>query len=425
MQRAPGALSQAVTTGVIMVLTATIASLTMGYALHRAFAGDTFALPVAIGGGILWGSFVLALDRLLLLGIDKTDSKLKLIGQVLVRLPIAVVIGVAISKPVILRISQSILDLNLRKIRMSSLDSETAKFALEAGLEAKGERVDSLRKEIRNQEARVQGVPNSFECNTARQELRAAEQRLQTIRDANQGRIAAARQTLARIVDFENPLEVRRAATLRANIDRWRSEVTRAAEDSAAADHHLKDVEQEWLKTEQEKLDRMRKELGRAAEEHTTAVHDVEKQREHSNDDLSKLMRPNLVNEYTTLKRIEADTKHPDAKSLARFELSLDLLFILFEMTPLLAKLLSKVNALDHAAKAVDMEDEERINLRALANLAGMQKAADVSRSVHDTALDQWESSQMAAIENHPNLSTQILRDLRREISNLPIMTGE
>src|ERR1051326_6041381 len=71
MQRAPLALNQSATTGFVMFLTAVIATLTMGYALQRAFMGDRSVKAAAIGGGLLWGAFVLALDRLLLMGLDK------------------------------------------------------------------------------------------------------------------------------------------------------------------------------------------------------------------------------------------------------------------------------------------------------------------------------------------------------------------
>jgi len=421
MDRAPQALNQSATTGFLMVLTSIIASCTMGYALHRAFEGDRFQMWVTFIGGPLWGFFVLALDRLLILGLDKNAPWYQSLLQLGLRLPIAIVLGVAISKPLILRLSQNVLDLNLFQKELQTVASVRDAKATEVNLAGKETDVKTLEGAVGDQERRLLMTPDSFEYETAKSELAASARQLRDTENRNSPRIANALHQIAILERSREERDHDRARMHRDNIGRWRGEINRAAQEKKAAERNVDEVGRQWLDTEKEKLAEFKKRYAAAKIAANDAGRIVVDHANTSGEKISLFMRPNLVNEYTTLKRIEDTPNHPDAKTLRRFELSLDLLFILFELTPLLSKLLTKANALDAAIFAVEFEDENQINQESNARVARLEKIIDVSRTVNDEALEQWATAKLDLIRQHQKVTPKVLRDLRAEIAEMTV----
>lgn len=404
-----------------MVLTSIIASLTMGYALHRAFVGDRFQMLVTVAGGLLWGAFVLALDRLLILGLDKTAPWYQSLLQLVLRLPIAIVLGVAISKPLILRLSQSVLDLNLYEKERATVAGVRNDAAEKVNLEGKEMDVKTLEKAIADQEQRLLRTPDSFEYATAKNELAGSQKHHRETANRNNPRIAVAWRQIAVLERSREETDHNRARVHRDNIARWRGETNRAAQEVRTAERSVEEVGRRWLAAEKEKLDEFKKRYAAATVAAKEAGQIVDEEEKAGDERISVLMRPNLVNEYTTLKRIEATPDHPDAKTLSRFELALDLLFILFELTPLLSKLLTRANALDHAMSAIEFENEDRINQESLAKVARMEKIIEVSRTVNDEALEQWATAKLDLIRQHQRVTPKVLRDLRAEIAEMTV----
>jgi Domain of unknown function (DUF4407) len=419
IRRARMDIGQATTIGVVMLITATIACLTMGYALHRAFIGDRFALPVAVGGGMLWGAFILTVDRLLLLGIDKNARWYRTALQLMLRIPIAVVLGVAISKPVILRISQSILDRELRDQRLDAVRAERGEHEGVAGLTEKNTRVNNLDNQVRGQEARVQKEPDSYEYKAAQDEVTAAERQHRAISSTNNQRIARARNQI-RALDSSDRLEDRRRVQrLQSSIGAWNAEIRRASAAVERAKDQVEKVGRQWVVTEKQKLDQLRNDRTTARTKQKDATDFVVKETEESKREIDEVMRANLVNEYTILRQIQNNPKNPDAVTLKNFELALDFLFILFELTPLLAKMFSKTSPLDHATTAIEEEERERIWLEKLAVVARMQKLVEVSYTINDEALEQWANARLEEIQQSLPFSTQKLRSIRAEIEKM------
>lgn len=419
IRRARNAASQAATTGLVMLITATIASLTMGYALHRSFSGDRFALPVAIGGGLLWGAFVVAVDRLLLLGIDKKARWYRTALQLLLRMPIAVVLGVAISKPVILRVSQTILDRNLRQEKRDAVDAERTEHEQQAGLSAKTTSAKQLREAVQHQQARVQREPDSFDYTTARDEVTHAERHHDAVQATNNRSIVIARNRIANLGRSDREEDARQIQRLRNSIAGWRTEIARASEAVDNARAHRDEIGQQWTATEKNKLKKLEKELETALAAEKEATNTANGRTGRSETELAELMRPNLVNEYTTLRRIQANPNNPDAKTLTHFEWALDLLFILFELTPLMAKTFSRISALDHATSAIEEEERERIEIETLAIIARVQKIVEVSHTVDDEALEQWAAAKLDEIQQNLPLTTQKLRSIRADMERM------
>jgi len=419
IRRARMNIGQAMTIGVVMLITATIAALTMGYALHRAFIGDRFALQVSIGGGLLWGAFILSVDRLLLLGIDKNARWYNTALQLLLRVPIAIVLGVAISKPVILRLAQTILDRELREQRRDAVSEERSEYVGVTGLNAKSASVNQLEQAQRQQERRVLQEPDSHEYTMARAEVTAAEQRHRAISSGNGQRIAAARRQIAALSDSDRPADRSRAQRLQSSIAAWNGEIRRAAAAVAEARDHVQDVAERWIAGEKQKLARLSQELAVARAARQSAEKDVGMRTEQSEKELAEIMRANLVNEYTVLRQIQNDPNNADAATLKNFEWALDFLFILFELTPLLAKTFSRTTPLDYATSAIEEEEKERIGLEKLATVARLQKLVEVGHTVDDEALEQWAAAQLGEIQQNLPLSTQNLRRIRAEIEKM------
>lgn len=86
--------------GQIVLVTAFFAGLSGGYATYT-FSGSA---PVAAAVGILWGITILTIDRGMILTVKKHESFPRQFGNALPRLLMAVLIGVAISTPLELRI---------------------------------------------------------------------------------------------------------------------------------------------------------------------------------------------------------------------------------------------------------------------------------------------------------------------------------
>ncbi len=106
--------------GTTILLTAAFAAISGAFAFHLVFD----SLTVSILLGVLWGFFILNLDRLIVLTINKNSPPLSQIGSALLRLTIAAVLSLTISKPLELRLFKNEIDYQLEQERL-----ETAKQA--------------------------------------------------------------------------------------------------------------------------------------------------------------------------------------------------------------------------------------------------------------------------------------------------------
>jgi len=419
LARAPEGRASAATIGFVMLVTATIACMTMGYALHRAFVGDYYATPVAVVGGLLWGSFVLAVDRLLLMGIDKLGGAWKLTWQFLIRGALAVVIGVAISKPVVLRIAQTILDREIHDEKRTAVTREKTENAKGERLDEKESSVAALQDGERKQEARLQKEPDSFEYTDARDDLRNAITRADAVSVTNGGRIAAARRQFAMLEASVRDEDQRQLSALERAIARWQTEIANARSAVSSARERLADAERRWRHAESAKLTALKTDLDGAQKDASAAVQRVTALNAETDIELAQLLRTNLVNEYTTMKRIEKNPKHPDAQALLAFEHALDALFILFELTPLLAKVLSRKGPLDYAVNAVEEDDHHRINSAANATALLREKQTEMVLAVNDRALEVWRDTQLQRLQQTPTLTTKALAQIQMELAQV------
>ena len=414
--RAPDAIHLAATSGAIMLLTAAFAISTMGYALQRAFAGDSYATPVAIAGGLLWGAFILTLDRLLLMGIDKTARWYYTIAQLLIRIPIAVVLGMVISKPLTLRVTRTLLDLRLRDEQIAGVDKDRNRFERVEDLRGKQLSVEELKKQKGELETLVHSEPNSFEYKEAQNDVSEADARHSRIRAANNRKIANAQRLIYALERSENPNDLLRVQRLRGDIGAWWAEVSRAANDVVVAKRHVGEVAQAWVEEVRAKLDRTTRELAAAEQRLGEAGQRIKDGAGKSDAELAELLRTNLVNEYTALEHIKNDPSHPNRDTVKKIERGLDAIFIMFELAPLFSKVFSRTNALDRTAAAIEEEDENRINHAMNAAFDQQQKMFEIGLDLFGEAAERYAAGKSQFIQQNP-MTIRDLHDLSDEIA--------
>lgn len=417
--RAPDALNRAATTGVIMLLTAAFATFTMGYALQRAFIGDSYDTAVAVAGGLLWGAFILALDRLLLMGIDKTSGRSHTIGQLLIRAPIAILLGMVISKPLTLRVTRTVLDRELREERITAVGVDRRRAENTEDIGGKNKSVGALEQQRRQLEVRINSDPDSFEYKEATKAVEEAKTTHRRIGESNRRKIANAQQTINRLERSDQPNDAIRAQRLRNNIRSWWGEINRAARDIDAAERHVKEVAEAWVEVERAKLNRTIKDLAIATQRRDVAEKNIITVEIQSDKEHEELLRTNLVNEYTALEKIKNTPSHRNSETVKKVERGLDAIFILFELAPLLSKVFSRKNALDIAASAIEEEDENRISHAMNTAFAQSQKLFEIGLDLYDEAVDQYAARKSQAIQQNPITAVQDLRDLSDEIARL------
>ena len=167
LARAPQYRSQAATLGLLLVLTATVACGTSGYALYGAFLGSPFVAPLAVVGGLIWGMIIFSIDRLLISGIDKFAPPWKVALQVITRLPLALIIAQVMSTPLILRLCATVLDGELRVQQQQRLSNESEANESAAELGRIREQLSELKGQIKDEQQRLQGKPDSPEYRLA------------------------------------------------------------------------------------------------------------------------------------------------------------------------------------------------------------------------------------------------------------------
>jgi hypothetical protein len=119
-----------VSIGTVIMLTGVLASISMSFALHTILRVPLrVAIPVAVG----WGIAIMTMDRALIVSLRPGSGKLKYAALVLFRVLIAAVLGTVVSTPVTLQVFQPEIKAQLDVIHSGKADSfsdQQAKGAL-------------------------------------------------------------------------------------------------------------------------------------------------------------------------------------------------------------------------------------------------------------------------------------------------------
>jgi len=399
LARAPKAHGQSATIGFLLLLTSLLASLTSGYAVRRAFAGDAFAGPIALMAGSIWGGIVFCLDRGLLLGLDKFAPNWKLAIQAAVRASLAIALGLTISKPLALRVCRSVLDTEIRRERRQAIAAEAVENSQLEHLEEIRGNVAQLGQFEHSQQERLRGEPDSYAYRSALEEFHAAGSRYRRISGTNQNRIERAQREMSAMEGENSPSSKMGRDALREAVWRWRQEISEAGGVVASARAQLDKARADWLATETKNLHELHGRLESANQRAAQATERVGARDAESETALAKLVRNDLVFEYTTMARIESNRANPYSASITSVAWGLDAIFILLELCPMLIKIFSPKGALDHATRAIEFEDQERINSDANATAVRLQKQAEAALAVATAALEKWRDAECTHLE--------------------------
>ncbi|MCK8672238.1 DUF4407 domain-containing protein [Rhodococcus sp. HM1] len=99
--------------GAVVLTTAFFAALSAGYALY--ITGVTNGWILAVVAGLLWGLAILNLDRMLILGLSQERDWKKLLMLGAPRVALAIIIGIVISTPLMLKVFESEIEAQLNR----------------------------------------------------------------------------------------------------------------------------------------------------------------------------------------------------------------------------------------------------------------------------------------------------------------------
>ncbi|MFD3458345.1 DUF4407 domain-containing protein [Nocardia fluminea] len=101
LEQAPSDRARYLSLGAILLGTATIAAVSMTFAIRMAARAP---LPLAVLLGIGWGAFILVLDRAMVIGMSKQRGWVRTTVMVVPRVGLAFLLGVVVSTPIVLQI---------------------------------------------------------------------------------------------------------------------------------------------------------------------------------------------------------------------------------------------------------------------------------------------------------------------------------
>jgi hypothetical protein len=375
----PHALGPAVAIGLAIVLTSLFAAATMGYAAYGVFLGTGYAALAALPIGTVWGMFVMGLDRAIVIGVDKSRGVAYQITTGLIRAALAIAIGIAVSKPLLLLTVSDQLDIELRDRQNAAINAAFAANAKGENLEGREALAESTARALDNQQAVLNAGPTGFEYQTASVSLRSAETAfnrdvpaLMTELRNTQNAIAGLRASARSARDSAD------LAQLLARSQTLGQQVATHQTNRARAQERLDRAVAAWRTAEEGKRVRLDSAHAAAASDAAGAKSKVAGLNAKDGKELSRLHQPSLANRYTILKDIENNPKHHAAKTLRMFELGFDILLILVELTPLTIKMCSRRTSLDDANAAAEFVETEHANLDA--NLAVTVMQAEAQR---------------------------------------------
>ena len=111
LEQVPSERVRFIQTGLTLLTTAGIAVVSMCFAVHYGLQGN-WAVSIIIA--IFWGAIILNLDRLMMLSIGRTRNRKQLLLMAVPRLILAVLVGLVISLPLVLRIFSPEINAQLR-----------------------------------------------------------------------------------------------------------------------------------------------------------------------------------------------------------------------------------------------------------------------------------------------------------------------
>src|SRR3954463_4568567 len=185
LETTPGARARFVALGGVLLSTGGLAVLSAGFAVHMALGAWW---PVALLVGIGWGTVIVNLDRMLLVGMARDESLKRNLLMAVPRVGLALVLGVVISTPLTLQIFHKEIDTEI--------------VALQA------EQSDAYKKSL-DSDARFTGLPDLRDKVAAEQALVTSGGQSDTALASLQGELASAQAAYDQALATQQDLQAK------------------------------------------------------------------------------------------------------------------------------------------------------------------------------------------------------------------------
>ncbi|HEV3039328.1 MAG TPA: DUF4407 domain-containing protein [Candidatus Angelobacter sp.] len=319
--------------GTTILLTAAFAAISATFAFHLVFE----SLTICVLLGLLWGFFILNIDRLIVLTINKNSSLFSQLGSAAIRLAIAAILSLTISKPLELRLFKNEIEYQLEQERV------------EAGKQAE----------------------------------KTVNERFPRIAELQQESLSLAKEIADKEQRRDEALKVERQEA-----DGSGGSGLRGARDIYQIKHQQAiQLEQDLAQTRKQNLQRIdanQQELALLQKQKENQVQDIENAKKNANTLLGRLdALHNLTSGKNTISASGADTL-------------IVLLFLVIEMAPTLAKLLSRRGPYDVLCHRMETEVEE-FEMKKLEETrsrlhSGRVPAFDIDQEVNDFVRERVQS---------------------------------
>jgi F0F1-type ATP synthase membrane subunit b/b' len=142
--------------GGAVLMTGVLAFLSGFYAIYTTVASGSYAVPISIGFGILWGLAIFNLDRYIVASLRKAWL------PALPRLGLAILIGITLSKPLELRLFHNAISAQAAIDRDHAVTAKRASLTASSRLPAVTTELDELQKKIAATDGRAKSLEDGF-----------------------------------------------------------------------------------------------------------------------------------------------------------------------------------------------------------------------------------------------------------------------
>ncbi len=195
--------------GLTILLTGTFAACSGAYAVLQVFDPVAIgaehsprAIQLAIALGIVWGIFIINLDRLIVMTMTKTGNGITYWLKAGLRIAFAVIISLVIAKPLEVRLFQDRITAQIDELSLAKSRSDAQKISILNGLPTKTRDVEQTEADLREVEQKIQsGGCLTIACQEANTARSVANTKLSGFNNTKQPKINSLENQIKAIQD--------------------------------------------------------------------------------------------------------------------------------------------------------------------------------------------------------------------------------
>ncbi|WP_167473477.1 DUF4407 domain-containing protein [Nocardia arthritidis] len=392
LRETPGDTFRYIAMAGVLLTTAAIAAVSATFALQMAVH---VALPWAILLGIAWGIVILNLDRLLVISMTRHSGwKANLLAAV-PRLALAILLGVVISTPLVLRIFEPEINTEIQVLN----SAKKADFEKHLDGVQRYNEIPGLEQELAKQNAVAAKDPNAVEQNPA---VVDQQKRVDAARAAHDKAFADAYGEIVGTSGTHVPGVAEAAREAQAKEQHAKAELDQAEADLAAVKADAKNAAQTDSANAKAAADRIQ--------------HDIDQRNSEKNREIQEFSA-SVSNDDGLLARLEALNALSDQRpDLGTAQMALFLLFLSIEVLPVFVKLLHLFGPLTEYEK-LSARTEAAAEREAAKSMARRENTNDFLENLRmDLEQDQAQRQFDAGVQANKLLVDEQLAIAEQEI---------